>query len=201
MRLCCSTAAERPSSRLPRVPFFTEAMLNLDYDISVILHSHKHKPFNSSGLREYGRAISVDKLPLLRVAEVAFLTPRLEECIGFYSKLGLEYSTDVNRKKIHFAQVGEQLFGFAHEKRGFVDGYGGFTKARFHVAFEIPFDQLDACVAFLASKGIKTSPKVENSRGWHGAQRSTSVYFPDPAGNIMELWAPSGQESEQAATA
>jgi catechol 2,3-dioxygenase-like lactoylglutathione lyase family enzyme len=139
--------------------------------------------------------ISVDKLPLLRVAEVAFLTPKLEECVEFYRRLGLEYPTHVDATKIQFAEVGEQLFGFAHEKRGFFDGYGGFVKAPFHVAFEVSFDQLDECIAFLVSKRIKTSPKIENSRGWHGAQRSTSVYFHDPTGNIMELWAPSKQEN------
>lgn len=132
----------------------------------------------------------MDRLPLLRVAEVAFLTSRVEQCLEFYSRLGLEYPRPVNTTKIQFAEVGEQLFGFAHEKRGFFDGKGGFIKARFHVAFEVPFEQLDECIKFLAANGTKPSPKVENSTGWHGAERSRSVYFKDPAGNIIELWAP-----------
>jgi catechol 2,3-dioxygenase-like lactoylglutathione lyase family enzyme len=135
--------------------------------------------------------VSVDKLPLLRVAEVAFLTPRLEECVEFYRGLGLEYPSRSDPTKIQFAEVGEQLFGFAHEKRGFIDGYGGFIKAPIHVAFEVPSAQLDECIKFLASKGVRTSPKIANSEGSHGAKRSTSVYFRNPAGNIIELWAPS----------
>lgn len=130
----------------------------------------------------------MNKLPLLRVSEVAFLTPKLKECVEFYRKIGLQ-DLLLNPQRINFANIGEQLFGFADEKRGFLDGYGGYTKALFHVAFEVPSDKLDECIAFLNEKGIKTSPKNEFS-DWHGTTKSTSVYFTDPAGNIMELWAP-----------
>ncbi len=132
---------------------------------------------------------------MLRVSEVAFLTTRLQECIEFYRKIGLEdFPSDLQR--INFANVGEQLFGFCDERRGFIDGYGGYTKALFHVAFEVPGDTLDECIAFLDAKGIKTSPKNE-SFGWHGAVKSTSVYFTDPAGNIMELWAPENSSQQE----
>jgi catechol 2,3-dioxygenase-like lactoylglutathione lyase family enzyme len=130
----------------------------------------------------------MNKLPLLRVSEVAFLAPKLEECVGFYRKIGLQDLT-LNPQRINFANIGEQLFGLADEKRGFLDGYGSYRKAPFHVAFEVPSGKLDECVAFLNAKGIKTSPKNEFS-DWHGTTKSTSIYFTDPAGNIMELWAP-----------
>lgn len=130
------------------------------------------------------------KLLLLGVAEVAFLTPELVQCTEFYRKLGLGYSPNPDPKKIHFADVGEQLFGFAHEDRGFFTGYAEeFEKANLHVAFEVPYNQLDDCAALLVSNGVKPSPRVENSEGWHGAKKSASIYFKDPAGNIMELWA------------
>ena len=131
------------------------------------------------------------KLPLLRVAEVAFLTTRTEECAKFYRKIGLEFPARPNKRRIHFADVGEQYFGFAHEDRGFMSGYGDeMVKVPLHVAFEVQPDKLDACIRFLERKGVKCSPKVENSRGWHGSQRAWSTYFSDPAGNILELWAP-----------
>jgi len=133
----------------------------------------------------------LDRLPLVRVAEVAFLTPKLEDCARFYRRLGLKFDENPDPKHIHFADVGEQYFGFAHEDRGFFTGYDEERiKAPLHVAFEIPADQLENCVSFLNSKGVKCSSKVENSEGWHGAPKSTSVYFTDPAGNILELWAP-----------
>lgn len=132
----------------------------------------------------------MDRLPLVRVAEVAFLTPKLKECVDFYSKIGLEYAQSIDPKKIQFANVGEQLFGFADEKRGFIDGYGGFMKTLYHVAFEVPGDKLDECIAFLNSRGVATSPKIE-ATNWHGARLSWSVYFADPMGHIIELWAPS----------
>jgi catechol 2,3-dioxygenase-like lactoylglutathione lyase family enzyme len=133
----------------------------------------------------------LDRLPLIRVAEVAFLTRGVAECAGFYRELGLPFDEEPDRKHIHFADVGEQYFGFADEERGFFTGYGD-ERARFplHVAFEVPGDKLDECSAFLRSKGVKVSPRVEASPGWHGAAKSASVYFTDPAGNIMELWAP-----------
>jgi catechol-2,3-dioxygenase len=130
----------------------------------------------------------MDKLPLLRVTEVAFLTSKLEECAEFYKMIGMEdFPKPLNR--INFANVGEQLFGFCDENRGFIDGYGDYTKALLHVAFEVPGDALDHCIAFLNSKRIKTSPK-NKFFNWRGIPKSTSVYFTDPAGNIIELWAP-----------
>ena len=130
----------------------------------------------------------------MRVAEVAFLTPKLKECVDFYTKIGLEYAQPVDPAKIQFTDVGEQLFGFADEKRGFIDGYGGFVKTLFHVAFEVPGDKLDECTGFLNSRGVKTSPKIE-AKDWHGARLSWSVYFADPMGHIIELWAPSKDDS------
>lgn len=107
--------------------------------------------------------------------------------------MGLAYDEDPDVKRIHFADVGEQYFGFAYEDRGFFTGYDEERiKAPLHVAFEIPGDKIDECVAFLISREVKCSPKVENSTGWHGALKSASVYFEDPAGNIIELWAPQG---------
>lgn len=131
------------------------------------------------------------KLPLVRVVEVAFLTKETEECARFYRKIGLEYPARPNKKHVHFADVGEQYFGFAHEDRGFMSGYGDAkVKIPLHIAFEVPLDQMDESITFLKHKGIKCSPKIEDSKGWHGSKRSWSVYFSDPAGNIVELWAP-----------
>ncbi len=130
----------------------------------------------------------MNKLPLRRVAEVAFLASNAMECREFYRKIGLDIS--VKPERINFANVGEQLYGVCDSKQGFIDGSGGFVKAMLHVAFEVPGEKLDDCISFLDSKGIKASPKNKFTN-WHGVPHSTSVYFPDPAGNIIELWAPS----------
>ena len=133
----------------------------------------------------------MEKLPLVRVAEVAFLTRDVGRCAKFYRELGLPFDAKPDTKRIHFADVGEQYFGFAGEERGFFTGYDDErARAPLHVAFEVPSDEIDDCVAFLRSRGVEVSPKVEGSPGWHGAAKSTSVYFSDPAGNIIELWAP-----------
>lgn len=139
-------------------------------------------------------ALRMKKLPLVRVAEIAFLTTRTEECAKFYRKIGLDFPVRPNKKHIHFADVGEQYFGFAHEDRGFMSGHGDeMVKVPLHMAFEVQPDKLDECIRFLKRKGVKCSPKNENSRGWHGSRRAWSTYFSDPAGNIMELWAPQGR--------
>jgi catechol 2,3-dioxygenase-like lactoylglutathione lyase family enzyme len=131
------------------------------------------------------------KLPLLRIAEVAFLSSNIEECVSFYRKLGLEYSPNFDRSKIQFTNIGEQLFGFSSTDRGFFSGYDErMVMSRLHIAFEVPSEKLDECISFLHSHHIECSPKNENSKGWHGAERSQSVYFTDPEGNILELWAP-----------
>ena len=91
----------------------------------------------------------LDKLPLVRVAEVAFPTPKLAECAQFYRQIGLEFDKDPDIAEIHFTDIRERYFGFAHERRGFMTGYGEEkVKAHWHVAFEIPADKIDECISF-----------------------------------------------------
>lgn len=140
---------------------------------------------------------SLDRLPLLRVAEIAFLTPKPGECSEFYRMLGLhEFPINPDKKMIHFANVGEQYFGFADEERGFFSGYDDENiKVPLHIAFEVPNYSLNDCMAFLASKGVKCSPKIKSTGNWHGAEQPYSVYFGDPNGNIMELWSREDNEN------
>jgi len=93
--------------------------------------------------------------------------------------------------RLNFARVGEQLYGVCDDKTGFFDPWtDGYSKDwRFHVAFEVLDEKLDECVEFLKANGIKVSPKTQWDN-FHDVPHSTSVYFPDPAGNIIELWAP-----------
>ncbi len=127
---------------------------------------------------------------MVRVAEVAFLASNVRECVDFYRSIGMvDLPTSLGR--LNFASVGEQLYGVCDENVGFYDAWtGGYSKdRRLHVAFEVPDDKLDECVEFLKAKGIEVSPKTKWDN-FHNVPHSTSVYFPDPAGNIIELWAP-----------
>ena len=130
-------------------------------------------------------------LPLVRVAEVAFLASNVKECIDFYKKIGM-VDLPATPGRLNFARVGEQLYGVCDEKIGFFDAWtGGYSKDwRFHVAFEVPLDKIDECIGFLKTKGVKVSPRIEWETTFHGAAQSSSVYFLDPAENIIELWAP-----------
>jgi len=132
----------------------------------------------------------MDKLPLLRVAEVAFLASNVKECIDFYRKIGMA-DLPTSPSRLNFASVGEQLYGVCDEKVGFFDPWtGGYSKDwRLHVAFEVADEKLDECIEFLKTRGIKVSPKTQWD-DFHNVPHSTSIYFRDPAGNIIELWAP-----------
>src|SRR5712691_1425766 len=60
----------------------------------------------------------MDKLPLVRVAEVAFLAFNVKECIDFYRKIGM-VDLPTSPGRLNFASVGEQLYGVCDEKTGF----------------------------------------------------------------------------------
>ena len=132
----------------------------------------------------------MDKPPLVRVAEVAFSASNVKDCIDFYRKIGMA-DLPASPGRLNFARVGEQLYGACDGKIGFFDPWSASYSQdwRFHVAFEIPSDKLDESIEFLKAKGISVSPKTE-WENFHGVSHSTSIYFTDPAGNIIELWAP-----------
>lgn len=132
----------------------------------------------------------MDRLPLVRVAEVAFLASNVKECVDFYRRIGM-LDLPAIPGRLNFAHVGEQLYGVCDDKTGFFDAWtGGYSKDwRLHIAFEVPDEKLDECIEFLKDKGIKVSPKSRWEK-FHDVPHSTSVYFLDPAGNIIELWAP-----------
>src|SRR5712691_6450902 len=103
----------------------------------------------------------MDRLPLVRVAEVAFLASNVKECVDFYRRIGM-VDLPASPGRLNFARVGEQLYGVCDEKTGFLDPWtGGYSKDwRFHIAFEVPNEKLDECIEFLKAKGVKVSPKT-----------------------------------------
>ena len=132
----------------------------------------------------------MDRLPLVRVAEVAFLASNVKECLDFYRSIGM-LDLPASPRRLNFAHVGEQLYGICDDNTGFLDPWTDrYSKEwKFHIAFEVPDEKLDECIEFLKTKGIKVSPKTQ-WENFHDVAYSTSSYFPDPAGNIIELWAP-----------
>jgi|GEM_PF-6962648 catechol 2,3-dioxygenase-like lactoylglutathione lyase family enzyme len=133
----------------------------------------------------------MEKLPLVRIAEVAFLSQNVERCLRFYNGLGFGFRVSNDRKILEFVSIGEQLFGFASPERGFFTGFDSeMANSPLHIAFEVEKNSLNQCIEFLTSRGVKCSPVVEMPAGWHGVEKSQSIYFRDPDGNIMELWEP-----------
>lgn len=115
------------------------------------------------------------KLPLIRVAEVAFLTAKTKGSARFYRQLGLPFDEKSDLRQIHFVDVGEQYFGFADRERGFFTGYDEeFVKPPLHVAFEIPSYKIDDCVSFLRSGVSCAAPRLNILIGM--VQRSPTAY-------------------------
>ena len=51
----------------------------------------------------------MDRLPLVRVAEVAFLASNVKECVDFYRRIGM-VDLPACPGRLNFARVGEQLY-------------------------------------------------------------------------------------------
>jgi len=62
----------------------------------------------------------MDRLPLVRVAEVAFLASNVKECVDFYRNIGM-LDLPASPRRLNFAHVGEQLYGICNDKTGFLD--------------------------------------------------------------------------------
>jgi len=60
----------------------------------------------------------MDRLPLVRVAEVAFLVSNVKDCVDFYRRIGM-LDLPASPGRLNFARVGEQLYGVCDEKTGF----------------------------------------------------------------------------------
>jgi catechol 2,3-dioxygenase-like lactoylglutathione lyase family enzyme len=98
----------------------------------------------------------MDKLPLVRVAEVAFLASNVKECVDLYRRICM-LDLAAGPGRLNFARVGEQLYGVCDDKTGFFDPWtGSYSKDwRLHIAFEVPDDKLDECIEFLKAEGSR----------------------------------------------
>jgi catechol-2,3-dioxygenase len=125
-------------------------------------------------------------VPLKRVAEVVWVSEDPERASRFYREvLGLEIPGEA--LGVNVAEVGEQLVGFAAEEQ--VHGFRPLSAGKLHLAFEIEWEDFDRAVEELDRRGVATRGPITFPFAFHGPAGSRAIYFEDPDGNQLELWA------------
>lgn len=125
-------------------------------------------------------------VPLRRVAEVAFITEDPERARAFYADvLGLDIGGET--MSVNFGAVGEQYVGYALEGR--VRGLHPVAKGKIHLAFEVAWEDIERAREELDRRGIPNAGPVTFPHAFHGPPGSRALYFEDPDGNQLELWA------------
>ena len=99
--------------------------------------------------------------------------------------LGLDIGGDT--MSVNFGGVGEQYVGYALEGR--VRGLHPVTKGKIHLAFEVAWDDIERAKEELDRRGIPNAGPITFPHAFHGPPGSRAVYFEDPDGNQLELWA------------
>jgi catechol 2,3-dioxygenase-like lactoylglutathione lyase family enzyme len=115
--------------------------------------------------------------PIQRIAEVVFETDDLDRSVHFYSEvLGLPLETRDERTA--WFRWGDQLVAF-FDKSLVGTGVGNYP----HTTFEVSEDDLPDAITALEEQGVEHAPPRTFQDG------AVGVYFADPNGNMIELYA------------
>lgn len=109
-------------------------------------------------------------------SELKLQTVSIQGVKQIYSRLCFPIDSE-SEKRISF-QITE------HCKITFEEVFEPISPA--HIAFEVPYNQIDECVEFVKEAGIILS-KWSDGREIYESETSKSVYFRDGDGNLLEL--------------
>jgi catechol 2,3-dioxygenase-like lactoylglutathione lyase family enzyme len=122
-----------------------------------------------------------------KIVETSIYSSHLEEMKEFYvDKLGLEFVSGQKGRHVFLKTDKNMLLIFDHtvtsnEKETI---HGASTPpSMVHIAFEIEADEYGKAKRLLADRDIK----VEKEIAWENDIKSRSIYFRDPAGNLVEF--------------
>jgi len=122
-----------------------------------------------------------------KIVETSIYSSHLKEMKEFYvHKLGLEFVSEQKGRHVFLKTDKNMLLIFDHtvtsnEKETI---HGAFTPpSMVHIAFEIEADEYGKAKRLLADREIK----VEKEIAWENDIKSRSIYFRDPAGNLVEF--------------
>jgi len=121
-------------------------------------------------------------IPIRGVYEVAVKVQDLKSAETFYREvLGLQFGLRDERRNWVFLRAGDSAgMVVLQEDRG--------EWPRQHFAFMIEDSELECAAALLRQKGVTVTSPV-----FHEWMPGRSVYFTDPDGHALELFAPGGQ--------
>jgi catechol 2,3-dioxygenase-like lactoylglutathione lyase family enzyme len=117
-------------------------------------------------------------LPIQGIFEIAVRVKDLSRSEAFYKNvLGLEVSMRDEQRNWLFMWIGRRsgMIVLQEDKNDWPVQ---------HFAFKIASADLDGAASLLRKRGVTVSEPVQ-----HGAMGGTSVYFDDPDGNQLELYA------------
>lgn len=122
-----------------------------------------------------------------KIVETSIYSYDLEKMKEFYiDKLGLEFVSEQKGRHVFLKTDKNMLLIFNHsvtitEKE---TNHGALTPpSMVHIAFEIGVDEYEKAKNLLLENNIK----VENETVWENEIKSRSIYFRDPAGNLVEF--------------
>jgi len=122
-----------------------------------------------------------------KIVETSIYTSDLEKMKDFYvDKLGLEYVSEQRDRHVLVKTDKNMLLIFNHAvtTTEIQTNHGALTPpSMVHIAFEIEVEEYEEAKELLIEKNIQ----VEKEIVWKNDIKSRSIYFRDPAGNLVEF--------------
>ena len=122
-----------------------------------------------------------------KIVETSIYSTNLEEMKDFYvGKLSLEFVSEQKGRHVFLRTNNNMLLIFNHEITITENetSHGASTPPSvIHIAFEIESGDYDTAKKLLIQSNIQIEKEVE----WGNSIKSRSIYFRDPAGNLVEF--------------
>ena len=126
-------------------------------------------------------------MKIRKIVETSIYSSHLEKMKEFYiDKLGLEFVNEHRGRQVFLKTDKNMLLIFNHgvtttEKE---TNHGALTPpSMVHIAFEIEAEEYEKAKELLVDNNIQ----VEKEITWKNDIKSRSIYFRDPAGNLVEF--------------
>ncbi|HEY6949653.1 MAG TPA: VOC family protein [Nitrososphaeraceae archaeon] len=122
-----------------------------------------------------------------KIVETSIYSTNLEDMKDFYvNKLGLEFVSEQKGRHVFIKTDNNMLLIFNHEITITENetSHGVSTPPSvIHIAFEIDSGEYDTAKRMLIESNIQIEKEIE----WGNRIGSKSIYFRDPAGNLVEF--------------
>src|SRR5438093_8563676 len=119
-----------------------------------------------------------------KIVETSIYSSNLEKMKEFYvNKLGLEFVSEQKGRHVFLKTDKNMLLIFNYEITATEKetNHGATTPpSMIHIAFEIGSGEYENAKQLLVESNIKVEKEIE----WENSDKSRSIYFRDPAGNL-----------------